>query len=83
MSEPSALERATIRAMQATDSNGLRIILCPDFLNPVEVKRALMQLAGWFHPDNEFIAGDKGEENALTNLILLAELLREHVRQRM
>lgn len=83
MSEPSALEQAAIRAMQATDSNGLHVRLCPDFLDPAEVKKTLMQLAGWFHPDNEFIAGDKGEENALTNLILLAELLREHVRQRM
>jgi hypothetical protein len=83
-----ALEEAAIAEARATNGCGLPVMLCPDPFDPLAVSRAMQQLSGWLTDPNFFFIDCRDPEDkkpgtsrlaAITNLILLANLYKEHV----
>lgn len=74
----SPLEAAVLHVHNAVDGKGLKVFLCRP-LDPEDVELKLRTMVGWLQPGNVFMPAS-GREAAVTNVILLAELLREHIR---
>jgi hypothetical protein len=78
----STLEAACIEVAKATDSRGLMIYLCNP-VNPEQVRKRLIELAGWLKPECVQIDANGGETLA-RNIKLLAACLEQHmIRQRL
>ena len=77
-----ALEDAAIAVTNARDSKGTPIILCPKPLDVHVVRDSMREVAKWTE-DPAYYCQDEGpnaELEACNNLILLAILLREHLK---
>jgi hypothetical protein len=77
------LEAAAIAVTNAKDSQGNPVRLCQNPLDVVRVKYALTSVTQWFEDPTFFFADAEpgmGELAAVENLILLATLLREHLK---
>ncbi len=77
-----ALEDAAIAVTNAKTSAGKLIILCPNPLDVHEVRDSLKEVAKWTE-DPGYYCQDEGPDAELTacsNVILLATLLREHLK---
>lgn len=76
-----ALEEAAIAVTNAKNGAGLAVHLCQNPLDVSAVREALTCVADWFEdPAFFFESAPNGEMAAVENLILLATLLREHLR---
>lgn len=77
------LEAAAIAVTNAKDGQGRPVHLCQNPLDVQRVRYALTSATAWFEDPNFFFADAEpgmGEIAAVENLILLATLLREHLR---
>lgn len=77
-----ALEAAAIAVTNAKTSKGQAIMLCPNPLDIHQVRDSMREVAKWTE-DPGYYCQDEGPDAELTacnNLILLATLLREHLR---
>lgn len=75
------LEAAAVAVGHATSSGGTPIMLCQNPLDVRQVREALQYVGKWFEDPAFFFPDDAaGELTAATNLVLLATLLREHLR---
>jgi hypothetical protein len=79
------LEVALGKLQGATDSRGLRVMLCSKPLDLETVRLRMMEIAGWFTQRygaySIFITPD-GEECAARNLALLAKLYEANLIER-
>lgn len=84
-----ALEAAAIAVTNAkccTCDTGLPIVLCENPLDVNKVRGSLQEVSSWFKDPHFFFSDEhvhgrgNGELAAVENLILLATLLREHLR---
>jgi hypothetical protein len=76
-----ALEDAAIAVVRATDALGRAINLTGGSgLDPAQVERRIAECAGWFVDPSFFLGEGTTRLNTINNLILLAELYREHVK---
>jgi hypothetical protein len=78
------LEQAAIDLQGATDSRGLRVMLCSKPFDLEAVRLRMMEVAGWFAQNatySIFITPD-GEECAARNLALLAKLYEANLIER-
>lgn len=76
------LEDAAIAVTNAKTSKGLAIVLCPNPLDVHQVRDSMKEVAKWTE-DPAYYCADEGPDAELTacsNIILLATLLREHLK---
>ncbi len=80
----SELEAAAIAVANAKDSKGRAVMLCTNPLDLMRVRASLSQIGSWFEDPAFYSEGEEtpgeAELAAAENLILLATLLREHIR---
>jgi hypothetical protein len=77
-----ALEAAAIAVTNAKDGEGRAVLLCDNPLDVQKVRYAIGGAAKWFEDADFYFHGQTPESEvaAVENLILLATLLREHIR---
>lgn len=77
------LETAACAVTMAKSAEGLPVNLCDNVFDVQRVRQSLINVAGWFEDPAFYGHGETqpaAEIAAATNLILLATLLREHLR---
>lgn len=75
------LEAAAIAVTEARNSKGAPILLCPRPLDVHQVREALQMVSKWFEDPAFFFPEDPNAQlTAAHNLVLLATLLREHLK---
>jgi hypothetical protein len=76
------LEAAAIAVANAKDGEGRAIMLCTNPLDVIKVRYSLQSASKWFDDADFYFHGQtpESETAAVENLILLATLLREHIR---
>ncbi len=76
----TSLEQAVTAVQKATDSRGLRIVLCSNPMDPTAVRNALRGVCASSLDLGAMFFYHGGERAAMVNIALLANLLAEHLK---